>query len=203
MSAVTVLHLDQLPAIPWKNGGGFTRELGVFPAGTGFDDFLWRASVADVEQNGPFSMLPGIDRVIVLLEGDGMLLHGQGGTHALVEPYEPYVFAGEAPIDALLCGSATRDFNLMTRRGAAHGAVTVWRAARPQAVALDADVVLLFCAAGSVTVQLGDSPARRLGNGDTLQLSNAVTSCRMHARTPDAVVLVASIHLTPPAPVSP
>ncbi len=199
MRGFSTRHLDDLPATPWKNGGGITRELAISPPGAGFDDFLWRVSVADVTKSGPFSMLPGIDRVIVLLEGEGMLLRGPGDTHALVTPFEAHAFAGETPIDAVLRDGATRDFNLMTRRGAAHGTVSVWRGARQQTIALDADAALFFCASGSVALQLGDDPLRHLRAGDTLDVTGATMSCRIHAETSEAVLLAALIQLAPGA----
>ena len=64
-----------LPALdrtarPWKNGGGVTRDVAVFPAEANDDDFLWRASVATIAAAGPFSPFPGIDRTLILLGGE-------------------------------------------------------------------------------------------------------------------------------------
>ena len=59
---------DRVP-VPWKNGGGVTREVAAFPDGAGFDDFLWRISMAEVRADGPFSVFPGVDRVLAVLEG--------------------------------------------------------------------------------------------------------------------------------------
>ena len=47
--------------------------------------------------------------------------------HALTQPLDIARFAGEAAIDARLVDGATRDFNLMVRRGAATGELEVWR----------------------------------------------------------------------------
>jgi environmental stress-induced protein Ves len=41
-----VLRARDVPATPWKNGGGVTREIAVHPQGAGFDDFVWRLSMA-------------------------------------------------------------------------------------------------------------------------------------------------------------
>ena len=32
--------------MPWKNGGGSTTELAIFPAGANLDNFVWRLSTA-------------------------------------------------------------------------------------------------------------------------------------------------------------
>jgi uncharacterized protein len=113
-----IVRFDALKAVPWKNGLGITRELAVEPAGASMDDFAWRASIADVDTASPFSTFPGIDRTIVLLEGEGftMVLDGER-ERALTTPCEPFSFPGEAKVDVRLAGGATRDFNLMVRRG--------------------------------------------------------------------------------------
>lgn len=117
-----------LPSMAWKNGGGLTRNLTIEPEDAGFDDFLWRVSIADVNQSGDFSRFPGVDRTIVLLEGDGMILEFDDGTRfPLTTPFVPHAFAGELGIRAKLTGEASRDFNLMVRRGRAKATVEVCR----------------------------------------------------------------------------
>ena len=162
VTRTTLIHGADLVAAPWKNGGGVTREVAAVPPGAGLDAFIWRVSIADVAQAGPFSRFAGIDRTLVLLSGAGMLLdetQEAGGTqvHALTQALDVARFAGEAAIDARLVDGATRDFNLMVRRGAASGALEIWRGeGRAQQHKLSADVVLLFCAVGSMEVTLGD-----------------------------------------------
>ena len=162
VARTTLVRGADLVATPWKNGGGVTREVAAVPPDAGLDAFIWRVSIADVAQAGPFSRFAGIDRTLVLLSGAGMLLdetQEAGGTqvHALTQALDVARFAGEAAIDARLVDGATRDFNLMVRRGAASGVLEVWRGEGiAQQHKLSADVVLLFCAAGSMEVTLGD-----------------------------------------------
>ena len=59
-----ILRVSGRVAAPWKNGGGTTTEVAVFPAGASFDDFGWRISIADIARGGPFSQFPGIDRTL-------------------------------------------------------------------------------------------------------------------------------------------
>lgn len=169
-AALALIRGADLVAAPWKNGGGVTREVAVFPEGAGLDTFVWRVSVADVAQAGPFSRFAGIDRTLVLLSGAGMLLDEAGGekTHALTQALDMARFAGEAHIDARLVDGATRDFNLMVRRDAAQGEVEVWRGAARRT--LCADVVLLYCAQGAVRVAPGDAQPLSLETGDTLRI---------------------------------
>jgi environmental stress-induced protein Ves len=143
------IELRDLPARPWKNGGGTTREVACQPPGAGYDDFDWRLSVAEVARDGPFSSFPGIDRTIVLLEGAGLRLRDTAGEHLLASVGALHAFAGEATIDASLIAGATRDFNVMTRRGRCRAEVEVLRA---RAAIAAADARLLCGIAGRWSV---------------------------------------------------
>jgi environmental stress-induced protein Ves len=178
---ITLIRAADLLAAPWKNGGGVTREIAAYPHAAGYDTFVWRVSLADVAQAGPFSRFAGIDRTLVLLSGAGMLLdEAQGRTHALKQPFDIARFAGETAIDARLVDGATRDFNLMVRRGAATGDVDVWRGGEP-ARTWSADTVLLFCAAGAVEVTPGAGTPVALATNDTLRIDGAqALHCALH-----------------------
>jgi len=123
--------LAAVPATPWKNGGGATRELACWPPGAGLDDFGWRVSVATLTASGAFSLFAGVDRHIMLLRGSGVRLYSNAGDmeHWLNRPWEPFAFAGEVPLQCQLTTGAAEDFNLMLRRGAWHGALRVERRA--------------------------------------------------------------------------
>jgi len=98
----------------WKNGYGWTREIHRQPGG---EDWAWRLSIAEVEQDGPFSTFEGVDRELVLLHGNGMrLVFEDGAEHLLQPPHERVRFAGERALDARLVDGPTHDFNLMWRR---------------------------------------------------------------------------------------
>lgn len=105
----------RLPVSRWRNGGGETREIISWPPGQA--DFDWRASIATVAQDGPFSAFPGIARSITLLSGEGMqLTDGIGVNHVLNTVGEPFEFSGDLALHAHLLGGETMNFNLMTRR---------------------------------------------------------------------------------------
>jgi len=101
---------------PWKNGGGETAEILCWPEGAGFDDFTLRLSTARVDRSGPFSLFPGVDRVLTVIEGGAMVLTLDGTDHHLAPGSLPLAFAGDAPCTARLDGSPLLDFNVMTRR---------------------------------------------------------------------------------------
>lgn len=110
---------SMLPAMPWKNGGGTTQEIASWPPGAGLDSFGWRVSIARIAASGPFSVFAGIDRSIMLLEGDGVRLFTHDGRidHRLDSPLRPFAFSGNEALDCTLLGGASHDFNVMTRRG--------------------------------------------------------------------------------------
>jgi uncharacterized protein len=124
---VKLIHLDELPTMPWKNGGGVTRELACFPANASINDFIWRVSIAEIAHSGPFSNFSGVDRIITLLDGDGMHLEfSNGHVHELTTPLVPYFFNGEDRLYARLVGTPCQDINLMLRHGAAAGKVEIY-----------------------------------------------------------------------------
>ena len=77
MSQLKVLRATDYPRMPWKNGGGSTEEI-TRDAGTGLDGFGWRLSIADIGESGGFSTFAGYERVITVLQGDGMTLRVDG-----------------------------------------------------------------------------------------------------------------------------
>jgi uncharacterized protein len=178
---MSILRLADCTAKPWKNGRGRTREMAVHPPGAGMDDFLWRVSIAEVESAAPFSVFPGIDRVIALLDGDGFTMTlGNGRIHALTTPFAPFAFPGEAGVDVALAGGPSRDFNLMLRRGRVRGDIEAWRTAGPWQAA--SSIALVYCASGCIDtgegkLQAGD--AWRPGRG-TLVLHEGALALAVH-----------------------
>lgn len=112
-----LVNLADVPATPWKNGGGVTRELAVWPQAS--SDWAWRMSVADVVQDGPFSTFEGIDRWFAVLGGAGVQLQMAGQSYPLTSADAPFFFNGATPVDCRLLDGKTVDFNLMLRRSSA------------------------------------------------------------------------------------
>lgn len=184
-----LISYAELVATPWKNGGGITRELACYPAGASMQDFIWRISIADVGQSGPFSRFPGIDRIITLLDGDGMQLQFADATHHdLTATLTPYAFRGEDQLHAHLIDKPSRDFNLMLRRDAAQGNVGVRRASG--VLASDASVLLLFCASGAWQVD-----AQRLSHNDALLIERPSKEITLTALEDHSALLCVSITL--------
>ncbi len=181
-----------LPATPWKNGGGVTREIVCGPAGASLDRFDWRVSIATIASDGPFSAFPGIDRIITLLEGGGVQLASEDGAidHRLDTPLQPFAFPGEARIHARLLVGPCEDFNVMTRRATCRARVEV----RRHAGALSAPQGLLLATSGVWRVQ----PAGHEGQALPVQVglwweADAAATWQLHPQTPDACLLAVTI----------
>lgn len=147
ISGVERFDLRGIAPRPWKNGAGITREIAVGPEGSGASEFDWRFSLAEVEQDAPFSAFPGIDRCIVLLRGAGLRLRSGDAKldHRLDQPLAPFHFSGDMPLEATLIDGPSSDFNVMTRRSAWCCEVTAHHGNIELA---GADVTLLLCSEG-------------------------------------------------------
>ncbi|MFB0872681.1 MULTISPECIES: HutD family protein [unclassified Sphingobium] len=117
MSDVTILRAADRVAQPWKNGGGITREVAVFPPGAGMDEFEWRVSIADVSAVGAFSPFKGVDRILTVLEGQLRLDIDGAAQPIVLGAGDRHAFAGEAAVVGTPFGKDVRDLNIMTRRG--------------------------------------------------------------------------------------
>lgn len=187
MSIGRILRADHLQPVPWRNGQGITREIAVTPPGEGMDDFLWRVSLADVVGAAPFSRFPGVDRTIVLIDGAGFRMTLDGAqVHDLTTPCVPFAFPGEAEVAVALAGGATRDFNLMLRRGRATGGVEVWR--EPGRRACTTDMALLYAVQGPIvtsagTLATGDSWLPGTTPGDEVVLGTGALALVVRVRS--------------------
>jgi environmental stress-induced protein Ves len=159
VNALHVLSPAEYQRTRWKNDGGWTTEL----ARSGDGDFRWRISIAEIERDGPFSAFPGIDRDLVLLDGNGIELDvGDAPTQRLARRFERVHFPGEAPVQCRLLAGPTRDFNVMARRDAVRAEVT----ARPLVGSM-----VIFPQAGCewfVHVLAGDAQVRSGADGHAL-----------------------------------
>lgn len=155
-AASGIVRVDQVDAVPWRNGGGVTRELLAWPAGR---DWLLRVSVAEVGASGPFSIFPGVDRWFAVLAGDGVRLEtaGQSALELTTADSALHAFPGDVPTHCTLRGGATRDLNLMTRRGQAR--LRAWPLRDSAQVSTRAVGVGIFVAHPVVVTAEDDAPS--------------------------------------------
>jgi hypothetical protein len=145
----------------WKNGRGITEELALWPPESSFehDDFTWRISMARVEESGSFSRFPGIDRILVVLDGAGIDLRtGDAGRVSRLRRFEPHGFRGDDETWGELRAGAIVDFSVLTRRTRFRAdveAITLGqRRLRSEIGGTPGAHAVLFVARGSVTVRV-------------------------------------------------
>ncbi|WP_427015603.1 HutD/Ves family protein [Pseudarthrobacter sp. P1] len=165
-----IIRYAALAPARWANGGGVTRQVaaGKAPGNEATPEpWDWRISIAEVASAGPFSPMPGIERIITIIEGELIALTVDGVEHAL-EKYRPYRFSGDADTSATLPTGNLMDLNLMARRGAVKGymAIVELSKKRPHPVFAGQHAVLLQGTA-SVAGSDGSAPAE-LGRYDTV-----------------------------------
>jgi len=152
----------------WKNGGGVTWPIASEPDDADYE-FDWRISLAQVAADGPFSSFPGVDRILIVLEG-AMRLTLTGQAPVSLEPNSaPHRFAGDAACAAELLAPVL-GLNLMVRRDAFRGAVETVHIETETSLPLDGDAVILFVAAGDMTIITGDDVIERLGRLDAVRI---------------------------------
>ncbi len=113
----TILRAADRIAMPWKNGGGVTREVAVWPPEAGLDDFDWRISMAEVGEPGAFSLFPDVDRCLTVIEGCLHLTFDDETSVSLDAQSEPWDFPGDRACHGQPIGGPVLDLNVMWRRG--------------------------------------------------------------------------------------
>ncbi len=155
-----IVRFSDLVEVPWKNGGGVTREIAEYrDAGA----LLWRLSMADVASDGPFSDFAGLTRILTVIDGTGMELATPHGTlHA--DFAVPIRFDGGLPVTSRLKRGPLRDLNLMFDPRRIEGSATALSAPARPALRPDAGLTYaVHCLSGAV----GMAGAGSLERGDT------------------------------------
>ncbi|WP_394831205.1 HutD family protein [Pendulispora rubella] len=112
-------------SVPWKNGRGSTVDVAIGPPGASLTDFDWRVSLAGIRGDVPFSLFPGMDRILTVVEGPGMTLTATSGEMLQAHADRPISFPGETAFVCQLHQGPVTAFNVMTRRGSPAGSVEI------------------------------------------------------------------------------
>ncbi len=145
-----LIEADRRPPQAWRNGGGLTRELHVWPPGP---DWRLRLSLADIQRDGPFSAFPGVQRHFAVVEGGGVALQFPQGERQLRAGEPPLAFDGALAPGCRLLAGPTRDLNLMLRDGLQGGL----RVALPGLTESDGPAGLFSAAGGLLRAAQGCS----------------------------------------------
>jgi len=174
-TSIRRIRVAEIPATPWKNGGGVTREIATGAAadtgngaGSGWA-WGWRVSIAEVAQDGPFSIFPGVDRVIAVIEGAGMDLVAPDGRILPLEPFQPVAFSGDDALFGRLRGGALRDLNVMVQRRHCTATMDIAQGPRKKTwQGVGGNCLLVHSLAGRCTVTVDGDEAEELTPSDTL-----------------------------------
>jgi hypothetical protein len=190
-----ILRAGDYRAMPWKNGGGETLEIAVFPHDAGLHDFHWRLSMARVDADGPFSTFDDVDRTLALVEGKGLVLNvGVRAPIGLREAYDPLPFPGDEATRCSLIDGPVTDVNVMTRRTHATHIMQAVQLGAEETAQFPLGDRLLFCASGVLSADDG-SYDLELARFDTLHLERSDGAVRITALEP-SVLMVTDIFLT-------
>lgn len=152
---IQYLTFSDYRAMPWKNGQGTTFEL-ARDAGENLQQFLWRVSMADVSQDGPFSFFPARQRMLSILDGEGVILHfPQTGAQQRLSKQSVYAFSGELEIQSELIAGPIRDFNLIYSAEHFHARMHKFSATQHGvSFSSTANVILIYNHSAQVTVAI-------------------------------------------------
>ncbi|MGH7024146.1 MAG: HutD/Ves family protein [Caulobacteraceae bacterium] len=185
---IEVLRAGAREARPWKNGGGLTWEIAAAPPGADLANFDWRLSLAMVEAGGPFSAFPGVDRVMLVLDGALELRIAGGAPLNLTDTSPAAEFPGDADVAAIQPAAPVADINLMVRRGRFTGVIERRRIAG-QAAVICQDVTFVLARAGGLGVALAGE-RHELDAGDAVRVDHARGALlRLRPAAPDEVVI--------------
>ena len=168
-----VLRAADYQRMRWKNGGGWTTELAVYPASAAEAPsvFDWRISIAEIENDGAFSTFAGCDRHIALLDGIGMELSFDSAEAVRVEHRLRFVqFAGEWQTYGKLLSGPVRDFNVIVRRDAFRAEVLHRPLVGPMVFLPENATWFAYLAGGRAEVKLAGN-VQELAMGESLLLT--------------------------------
>ena len=117
-----IQRFDDHRAMPWSNGLGTSYEVASDRNVDGV--WTWRVAIAPVVLDGPFSVMPGVDRELVVIEGNGMVLEVDGESVKCL-PGQVVRFSGDSATFARLVDGPVVDLGLMTVRGVVTGSMVV------------------------------------------------------------------------------
>jgi environmental stress-induced protein Ves len=117
LAMIRIIRQEEYIEGLWRNGQGVSWEIASFKK-EGAADFSWRFAKARIDHDVPFSIYPGMDRIFMMIEGQGMDLEFEGGKVLQVhERFVPHLFSCDVPLVCKLRGGPSLDLNLFTARG--------------------------------------------------------------------------------------
>lgn len=173
----TLLTSEHYTRSPWKNGGGVLTDIAAArrpgAAVNDWDSLLWRFASTPIVAPGPFSHMPGIDRLQMVVGGRGLVLKSPTQEFDEREPFTTVRFTGEMEIVTALEAGPVEVVNLMARRGAAE--IELGAIREPGERPLPAGTHLLYAARGDCSIRL-DGQEFAISHENTLNLELTAAS---------------------------
>lgn len=189
-----VLRETDYTAVPWKNGGGLTREILKVPADAA--EFDWRLSLATIERPGPFSSFEGYDRTLVLVRGAGVELDfGAHGRAVLRAPGQLAAFDGAWATGCTLIDGPSSDLNLIISKTRAEAQTRLLRVATPEILHTAGwEETLVCCIAGAARIEDAAGDIVTVSAADVARCSprDGVLACAPDGTTP-ALLFIAAL----------
>lgn len=180
--------------VPWKNGGGWTKEILKVPAEA--NSFDWRLSLATIENAGPFSSFVGYDRTLILVRGAGVELDfGREGQTVLQAPGQLAAFDGAWQTRCTLIDGPSSDLNLMVARDRVEAQTRLLRLTAPEIIHTAGwEETLVCCIQGVAQVEDTNGEVVELASVDVARCEpgDGVLTCAPVGTTP-VVLFVASL----------
>ena len=152
----TLLKSEDYTRSPWKNGGGIFTDIAdahrADAQAQDWDSLLWRFASTPIVAPGPFSYMPGIDRLQMVVGGRGLVLKSPSQDFDEREPFTTVRFTGEMEIVTALEAGPVEVVNLMARRGAAEIELLALR--EPGERPLSAGTHLVYAVSGDCSIRL-------------------------------------------------
>ena len=161
---IEVFKKSDYRIMPWKNGGGITTEIFRLPS-LDSQPFIFRLSSATVSTDGPFSIFPNIDRILILIDGHGLHLKSPEREIELNKKLIPVSFKGEEVFSCSLTGGPCVDFNIMTDRNYANSTISVIHPPADTVIKFQAECDLKFI------YDIGNEILYKLENSDRYSLA--------------------------------
>src|SRR3984885_8662983 len=180
--------------VPWKNGGGLTREILKVPSDAAAFD--WRLSLATIEQPGPFSAFDGYDRTPVLIRGAGVGRDfGPEGRAILRAPGQLAAFDGGWATSCTLIDGPSSDLNLIVSKTRAETRARLIRVAAPELVHTAGwEETLICCVTGAAQIEDAAGHIATLSGADVARCTpeDGVLTCAPDGVAP-ALLFVAAL----------
>lgn len=169
---ITELDPNGYRRLPWKNGGGTLIDIADayrVDAPRDWDSLLWKFGRTAIVAPGPFSHLPGITRMQMVVKGRGLILEAADQEFDERRSFTPVRFSGELAIVTRLEAGPVEVVNLMANAAAL--AIDLVALTGQGARSLAAGTHVIYAPAGDSVIEI-DGSVYRLRDDHALRLDS-------------------------------